>query len=203
MPFSILSPVIVGGLGTLIGNFFVNRQKQIAAEREFRAAELKRANALFDEISVGMGALAESSRNAMWALVLRPDREKQWRAEDIATWKAYNKELVAWNNSRARNLALTRKYFGDNAAEELESIQVDLEKLERMVAATYFDRGDRQDENRKKSRHYLGSIEDAQKKYLPICDTLLGHPGRIGELTEQMIEKIQKSEVGALATSNI
>ena len=190
--FPVITPVIVGGLTTLIGNFFVNRQKQIAAEREFRRAELEMANKVFDEVSLAMAAVAESSRDAMWALVLRPDRESDWTPEDAASWSTYNEQLTPWNRARARNLALTRKYFGDQAAEALKHIQDDLGKLETMVAATYFGRTE--------SRKFL-TRKNAGKKYLPISDRLLDT--EIVALTEAMIDKIQLQEVGALSTSNI
>ena len=192
MPAPVLGPVILGGLTTLVGNFFVNRQKQIAAERTFREAELKMANKVFDEVSISMAALAQSSRDAMWALVLRPDREKQWTPEDKSAWQTYNTELVAWNKAKARNLALTKKYFGDKAARALKRIQADLAELESQVAATSY--------GRTRSRDYLTS-KNTGAKYLKVSDKLLDKD--IVSLTEEMIEKIQKQEVGALTTSNV
>ena len=187
-----LTPLILGAVTTLIGNFFINRQKQIVAEREFRAAELKMANKVFDEVSIAMAALAQLSREAMWALVLRPDRKKQWMPEDSTTWAAYNQELASWNRSKARNLALTKKYFGDAAMVGLKQIQDDLATLESGVAATYFGRVG--------SRDYL-TTKNAGKQYIGVSDRLLGTD--IVALTETMIEKIQKQEVGALTTSNV
>lgn len=72
MPVSIFTPVLIAGLTTLVGNFFANRQSTVAAEREFRQTELKNANKLFDDVSISMNTLAESSQDVMWALVLRP-----------------------------------------------------------------------------------------------------------------------------------
>ena len=187
-----LTSLVFGAVTTLIGNFFINRQKQIVAEREFRAAELKVANTVFDEVSIAMAALAQLSREAMWALVLRPDRTKQWMPEDTATWTAYNEALAAWNRSKARNLALTHKYFGDAATVALKQIQDDLATLESRVAATYF--------GRVRSRDYL-TAKNAGKQYVGISDRLLNT--EIVALTEAMIGKIQKQEVGALTTSNI
>jgi hypothetical protein len=189
---TLLSTLILGAVTTLIGNFFINRQKQIAAEREFRAAELKMANKVFDEVSNAMAALAQLSREAMWALVLRPDRKKQWMPEDSTTWAAYNQELASWNRSRARNRALTKKYFGDTAVVGLKQIQGDLATLESRIAATYF--------GRVRSRDYL-TTRNVGKQYVGLSDRLLETD--IVALTETMIEKIQKQEVGALATSNI
>ncbi len=183
----VITPVIVGGLTTLIGNFFFHRKKQIVAEREFRAAELTMANQVFDDVSLSMAALAESSRDAMWALVLRPDRDNDWTPEDAASWRAYNEQLVPWNRARARNLALTRKYFGDQAASALKQIQDDLGKLESQVSATYFGRTE--------SRKFL-TRQNVGKKYIPISDRLLDT--EIVALTETMIDKIQLQEVGAL-----
>ncbi|MCP4203554.1 MAG: hypothetical protein GY769_16670, partial [bacterium] len=129
---------------------------------------------------------------AIRALVLRPDRETDWTPEDTASWSAYNEALVAWNRSRARNMALTRKYFGDEAAAALKRIQNDLGDLESQVAATYF--------GRTRSRNYL-TRKNVGKKYLVISDRLLETD--VVALTETMIERIQKQEVGALTTSNI
>jgi hypothetical protein len=189
---TLLSTLILGAVTTLIGNFFINRQKQIAAEREFRAAELKMANKVFDEVSNAMAALAQLSREAMWALVLRPDRKKQWMPEDSTTWAAYNQELASWNRSKARNRALTKKYFGDTAVVGLKQIQGDLATLESRIAATYF--------GRVRSRDYL-TTRNVGKQYVGLSDRLLETD--IVALTETMIEKIQKQEVGALTTSNI
>lgn len=187
-----LTPLVLGAVSTLIGNFFVNRQKQIVAEREFRAAELKMANKVFDEVSIAMAALAQLSRAAMWALVLRPDRKKEWMPEDATTWAAYNEELASWNKSKARNLALTRKYFGDAAAVGLKHIQNDLATLESRVAATYF--------GRVRSSDHL-TTKNIGKQYVGVSDRLLETD--IVTLTETMIEKIQKQEVGALTASNL
>ncbi len=188
----VITPVVVGGLTTLIGNFFVNRQKQIAAEREFRAAELKMANKVFDEVSLSMAALAESSRDAMWALMLRPDREQDWTPEDVASWRAYNDNLVSWNRARARNLALTRKYFGDEAAVALKCVQEDLGKLESRISATYY--------GRTKSSKFL-TRENLGKNYMATSDRLL--ESDIVALTEVMIDRIQMQEVGALKSARI
>jgi hypothetical protein len=147
---------------------------------------------VFDEVSIAMAALAQLSREAMWALVLRPDRKKQWMPEDSTTWAAYNQELASWNRSKARNLALTEKYFGDAAMVGLKQIQDDLATLESGVAATYF--------GRVRGRDCL-TTKNAGNQYLGVSDRLLETD--IVALTETMIEKIQKQEVGALTTSNI
>jgi hypothetical protein len=105
----------------LVGNFFANRQTNIAAEREFRKTELKSANKLFDDVSISMNTLTEASQEVMWALVLRPDQER-WTTRDVANWEAYDKHLASWNRSRSRNLALTNKYFGYDAGVKLNQV---------------------------------------------------------------------------------
>ncbi len=194
-----LTPVILGGLTTLIGNFFVNRQKQIAAEREFRATELAMANKVFDELSVSMATLAEASRDAMWALVLRPDRKK-WRQEDHANWQAYNEALGPWNKSRARNRALTKKYFGEDTEQVLKEIQADLADLESKISATYFDRTDSDNYMTRKKDEKKAEKKSAYVKFRDTSDRLLDVD--IVALTETMIDRIQKQEVGALHGTN-
>lgn len=198
MPAPFLGPVVLGGLTTLVGNFFINRQQQIAAEREFRASELKMANKVFDEVSTSMDALAQSSMDVMWALVLRPDREKEWRQEDLASWETYTQTRASWNKSRSRNLALTKKYFGENAADDLVSIQEDLDDLEQRINSNYFDRT--------QGEHFMvnkGTNKKAMKSKGIFIATSRRLRTSIVALSEFMIDKIQKQEVGALTTSNI
>ncbi len=188
-----LGPVILGGLTTLVGNFLMNRQGQIKAQREFRAAEVKMATQVFDEVSVSADALCSCSRDVMWALVLRPDRENEWKPEDHAAWKTYTEGLSSWNKSRSRNLALTGKYFGDEAAKGLRKIQKDLEDLEKRIDSNYFGRTE--------GEFFMTNKNASKGKFLATSKRL--HKTDIVALTELMIDKLQKQEVGALRTTNI
>lgn len=193
MPVAIFTPVLIAALTTLVGNFFSNRQTKIADEREFRQTELKSANKLFDDVSISMNTLTESSQDVMWALVLRPDQE-QWTTRDVASWEAYDKELASWNRARSRNLALTNKYFGDDVGAKLNKIQDDLKELETRINSNYFER--------KTGKWFMSNDQKKRKaytqkgKFLEISKRLLDK--EIISLTEAMIEKIQKQEVGAL-----
>ncbi len=189
----ILGPVVLGGLTTLVGNFLMNRQGQIKAQREFRAAEVKMATQVFDDVSVSADALCSCSRDVMWALVLRPDRDNEWKPEDNAAWKNYTEGLSSWNKSRSRNLALTGKYFGDEAAKRLKKVQGDLEDLEKKIDSNYF--------GREEGKSFMTSGNANHKKFLRTSDRL--HKTDIVALTELMIDKLQKQEVGALTTTNV
>lgn len=194
MPASpLLGPVILGGLTTLIGNFFINRQNQISKQREFREAELKMAKEVFNEVSISMDSLCTASRDAMWALVLRPDCAKEWKPEDHEAWKTYSEGLTSWKKSRARNIALTRKYFGTDAADRLKKIQECLEDLEDRIDSNYYERKD--------GRKFMKKGNASFKDFLKVSDQL--HETEVVALTELMIDRLQKQEVGALRTTNI
>ena len=203
MPDPIIGPAILAGLTGLVGHYWQNRKEQIDRQRTHRANEVKTAKEIFENVSVAMDSLAYYSREVMWALVLRPDREKKeddeekhWTPEDHASWTSYKEYLRPWNESKSRNLTLVRKYFGQGAAEQLEDIQERLEKLESRILATYYGRTKSRDylDKNNKQRRFFGVWNPKGKPALPDV---------IAALTEDMVEKIQREEIGALRTSNI
>ena len=129
--------------------------------------------------------------------MLRPD-QTQWATRDVANWEAYDKELASWNRSRSRNLALTNKYFGADAGVKLNQIQEDLKELEMRINSNYFER--------KTGKSFMSNDQKNRKaysqkgKFLEISNRLIDK--EIIYLTETMIEKIQKQEVGVLGSSD-
>lgn len=105
---------------------------------------------------------------------------------------------MAWNRARSRNLALTNKYFGIEAGSKLNQIQEDLKELETRINSNYFERETSEwfmsnDQKNKKAYSQKG-------KFLEISNRLLDT--EITSVTEAMIEKIQKHEVGVLRSGD-
>ena len=106
-------------LTTLVGGFLAQswqtRSARIAREAEQKRVEQRAATQVFEELSRIMDKRLYRMRRVHNGLGSNLSKEKM-----SARWEAYREVLFEWNENLNRNLALVKRYFGDDARNVLE-----------------------------------------------------------------------------------
>lgn len=154
-----LMPILIGAVGTLVGNYFQNKAARIKNWNQHRDEELKQATEVFDEISGSIDTLAFFNTQALLAILYDEGEDPEERKE--AAFSRYQDAFIGWNQSRTKYIAKVYRFFGNDFAREFKTIQKDFDLLNRLVMATYLERRD--------SKYFLeaekGSTNDYREKY--------------------------------------
>lgn len=104
-------------LTTLVGGYLAHRWQTTAAaferQADDRRLEREAATKVFEDLSRIMDKRLYRMR--------RVHDAPQGSTRDSNRWQAYRETLFEWNENLNRNLALTQRYFGDEARYTLES----------------------------------------------------------------------------------
>lgn len=139
---AVLTPIIIGAIGTAIASYFQEKNWRHQNEVQSRESEREKATQLFDTLSSAMDTRLFSMRQVFWGI----DSPNITEQEVKERWAAYRSTLVTWNNSLNRNLSMVERYFGDKARVVFEEqIQPGFRRLGLLLADYYYNVDKRKD----------------------------------------------------------
>jgi hypothetical protein len=200
MPLPILTPIIIGAVGTFVGNFFQEKSSKIAQDRLLRAAILKKAEEVYDEMSKTIDTVYYYLvEEAIYIAIRKAQGDGSRSAQDDPGWVNFDAAMLAWKSNRNRLISEIEVYYGKENSDLLESIGDRIKTGDTLIGATYYktssslvdkeiDWAKATDEEKKAPKDYFF---DAVIKREPL-------EADIRKLNRQVSELLQSQEVADL-----
>ncbi|MFT7603831.1 MAG: hypothetical protein ACI8VT_001399 [Saprospiraceae bacterium] len=139
MSLPILAPIIIGAVGTFVGNFFQEKSAKIAQDRLLKAAILKKAEAVYDEMSKTIDTVYYYLvEEAIYIAIRAAQGDPSRSEEDEAGWLKFDAAMLAWKSNQNRLISEIEVYYGKENSALLESIGDRIKTGDTLIGATYY-----------------------------------------------------------------
>lgn len=186
-------PLVVAAATAWVGSLFKDIDAKHVAQRQHRDNELKKAEQIYNDLSMSLDAMFHYQHNVAIYIAVRSGKGALREPVDVEEWNEYVKVYTKWKSNESRLLSEYEAYFTNDHLGRLFDMAKIFDKGASFIGATYYKQGSKND--------LVQPMRDGQIErpdYERFFNLYKGLQGEIRRLIFEMNHQLSKQSVGNL-----